>query len=190
MELSPTVSRWKAAVDTEFARSDDREVRYLPGPKRVIGARVVLVSGLAALVAGCPADPPVDVNPFRGLDGIPTLGRGFSVLCPPGFDLVTSAPKVTMSEAGMIRSPMHLAVWRSENAPEFDAPRTHRLGQARAYFVLEEHEGGSGGPNHVLRAYRSFPGGVIELQAEAQREFGPPDFGIAWTVLGSAALED
>ncbi|MCR9160860.1 MAG: Tsi3 family protein [Nannocystaceae bacterium] len=105
---------------------------------------------------------------------------------PDGFELVEDEPQLTLLQRGDLRSPMRIVVRLAEQPPSLDAPRKRALGDVEGVYTIDELDGGSGGPVHVLRAYKLTDRGAIVLEAEAQQETGTPDFAAAWSVLEGA----
>ena len=108
--------------------------------------------------------------------------NALDVPTPEGFDTRESGSRVVFIQAGDLRSPMQISLWRAEAPPSFEAPER----DGDLYFELQEREGGSAGPLHVLRGYKATEPGFIVLEAEAQQELGRPDFGSARAALRQA----
>lgn len=149
---------------------------------------IAAVAGLGLLtVLGCRAERP---NPVGAVQPRLLSGGGVRVAAPEGFAVVAREPRLQLREEGDIRSPLDISVWREDDAPALERPKSRMLDGTEAHYLVEEFPGGSGGPAHVLRAFKRVDGSVVQLEAEVQREFGPPSFDVAWAVFASAEFVD
>ena len=151
------------------------------------GARMLLACMLLLAASACDDDIPDDLL-------LPEARRhaaGLVAYQPTGFDVLERPDGFRFQEDGMIRAPRILDIWMSDTPPEVDADGRRRLpgGSAAAYAILR-HEGGMGGPEYELIAWRPAGNRWIVASERVQSEWGEPDYVIVWAVLDRARIED
>ena len=115
---------------------------------------------------------------------------GLTAEMPQGYRPDHFEDRMTFMESGALRSPMMIELWLAEEPPA-DVTRVQErtLSGRPVRYAEETREGGSGGPQHVLRAWRAAGGRTLLMEAKAQRESGKPDFDVAWQTFASARFE-
>lgn len=150
------------------------------------GARMALACTLLLAATACDDDIPDDLL-------LPEARRhdtGLVAYQPVGFDLSVRPDGFAFQEEGMIRAPRFLEVRFSEAPPAIDADGRRRLpGGGTASYAIIRHEGGMGGPEYELIAWRSAGDRWIVASERAQSEWGEPDYVIVWAVIDRARID-
>ena len=134
---------------------------------------------MALCLGGCVSSDPTTAGERAAMV---TTKSGLTVPRPEGFDAAEDDARLVFVEHGDLRSPRRISVWLADAPP----PLEHARQDGDIHYAQEEVEGGSGGPVHVLRAYKAVERGFIVLEAEVQQELGTPDFALARSVLARA----
>ncbi len=109
---------------------------------------------------------------------------------PGGYRADHFEDRMTFMEAGARRSPMVIELWLVDRPPAGGVNIEERTLDGHAVrYVEETREGGSGGPQHLLRAWRTVGARTLVMEARVQRERGRPDFDVAWQTFASARAD-
>ncbi|MGH1343537.1 MAG: Tsi3 family protein [Nannocystales bacterium] len=110
---------------------------------------------------------------------------------PDGFRADHVENRMTFTESGALRSPMVIELWLAAGPPTPATSLEQRsLTGGPVRYVEEVREGGSGGSEHVLLAWRAVGERTLVMEASAQRESGKPNFAVAWQALEGARVAD
>jgi len=95
------------------------------------------------------------------------------------------------SDNATVRSPTQIIVELRQGAlPAGSWPERHRRQGRTARYRIDIEDGGSGGEQHVLRAWEESANGYFWLEQAIQVEApGVADFGTAWRILESASVK-
>lgn len=116
--------------------------------------------------------------------------NGLLAFPPRGFDVSEHPGGFRFQESGMIRAPRVLEIRVSDRPPDVGSDGRRRLpGGATVPYALIRRDGGMGGPEYELIAWRSDGPRWIVVRERVQSEWGEPDFILAWAVIARARIE-
>lgn len=142
--------------------------------------RMLLGCMLILAAAACDEDIPDDLL----LPDAHRHASGLVAFRPDGFDVIDRPAGFEFRESGMIRAPRNVEVWLSDIVPDIAAVGRRRLpGGSTAEYATLRHEGGMGGPEYELVAWRPDGARWIVVTERAQSEWGEPDFIVAWALI-------
>ena len=145
-----------------------------------IGATAVRLAVCALLLTAGPAAHGQD--PGTRTAATMVHPDGFTVLIPGGWAGGLRADAVWMHRPD--RRDARPTTVRLQDGGT-DLPRTGRVDGAWVRWDVVALNGGSGGTEYRFVAERPLCDAMLRLEQVGQREFGRPDFGIAWTILAS-----
>ncbi len=144
-------------------------------------SRRVVLACLACLAATAPALPASAQG--TGL----THPNGLSITAPEGFATDSTADGFILQEAGARRTPLRIEVELVPDPPGLQVTSSAHLADGTpVYTHADTHEGGSGGPEHVMIWWKPVPDAWIVVRASQQSELGEPDFTRAWEIFRKA----
>lgn len=142
--------------------------------------RMLLCCTFILAAPACDEDIPDDLllpEPHRHANGLVAFR-------PDGFDVFDRPGGFGFRESGPIRAPRIAEVWVSDIVPDIAAVGRRRLpGGSTAEYATLRHEGGMGGPEYELVAWRPDGARWIVATERAQSEWGEPDFVVAWALI-------
>lgn len=143
-----------------------------------------LVAGLALIVGLAAKAESNDVYA-----GTLTHRNGLVVVLPTPMSVEPTETGYRLSpvDGHMLRSPWSIEVLLDDGP----VPADGSLGRLRADdiefpYKVDRFDGGSGGTEYVLNAWKALDAGHILLIQSEQTEFGQPDFALGWSILASA----
>ena len=145
---------------------------------------LLLIVGLAA----CDQEQNYDLGDIRTV----SHPSGFSVTIPEEWQ--STIVEDRLSTLGVLqgnpRDSRHTIIHFLEaDVARDELVRTRILGGERVSYEIVSMEGGMGGPEYGLIAERPLCDETLRLEQWTQREFGQPDFGVAWAILASAECQ-
>jgi hypothetical protein len=151
---------------------------------------IVVTYAAAICVTGCDKPPTLGANSMQ----MKTLTHadGWTVALPAtGWVSETTGEGFTFRPEGDTTRRFSRAITikrSSANEPAGHFPETKQLTSGVARYRIDTVEGGSGGAEKYLVAWKPCGAGTMEIEQGQQSE-GPaqPDFDIAWAVLDSIA---
>ena len=149
-----------------------------------------LIALPALLLVGWPGASELATQLDRGgLQGERRHPKGLRIPMPAGFTAETTDHGFLLRPADYweLRSATTITIdWTEIAAPEGDWPLRRSLGGALLRYRIERFEGGNGGPEYLLQAWKPLAGGHVRLEQYVQKEFGRPGFSLGWAVLEGA----
>ncbi len=140
---------------------------------------------VCAVLLGCDEAPP---DPLL-LPEMLRHANGLTVPRPDGYEVFEQADGFLFREAGDIRSPRSLEVVIGRTLPDLAIDGHRQLpGGGTAAYAARTLNGGSGGTEYALVAWRRVDGRLIVFREQAQSEWGEPGFALIWAVIDRTGI--
>ena len=147
----------------------------------------VLVGAALLAGAGCDETPPDELLLAR----VVQHANGLVVPPPAGFEVVVQSDGFQFRERGDIRAPRLVEAALGDSPPAIAADGHRRLpGGGRAAYASRTLNGGSGGTEYALIAWRAADDRWIVVRGQAQSEWGEPGFPVVWAMIDRARFRD